>query len=209
MGGPVGISDVQLHSIVEHSQNVEQALRVEQKRESNSSRGESWHGRCARASRNSLIGRPGSKTAEGDQWISHRRNLPRERPFLREHHDFSCVPVPAGNHDPPGQIAEVNFVCPHCGSFYEVLRARARPSSVSCVVTCSACKGPLPTHDGPFRLEYFLWRKASVGWHRIHSTPRRKYLSTSLPSRPTSGPRQTGQLISRSIVSGPASTFTT
>jgi predicted Zn finger-like uncharacterized protein len=74
--------------------------------------------------------------------------------------------MPAGTHDPPGQVAEVNFICPHCGSFYEVLRTQVRPNGAREQVTCLACKGPLPTQDGQSSLEYFLWRKIRVGWHR-------------------------------------------
>ena len=84
-----------------------------------------------------------------------------------EYHDNRHVLMPAGMHDPPSQTAEVNFICPHCGSFYEVLRrAATQHVSVGREITCSVCRGPLPTHDAEFTLGYFLWRKTDRGWHR-------------------------------------------
>ena len=58
----------------------------------------------------------------------------------------------------------------------------------------------------------FFWA-ASVGAlyarRRVRAALRiRKYLSTNLPSRPTSGPPQAPQTISRESVSGPASILT-
>jgi hypothetical protein len=169
MGGPVGISGDQLHGVIERAENVVQDLRVEGKREKYSE-GKRRQIHYQGGSRTSLIAQPELETAGDGQRISLRRGLTRQRPSatLREGHDFHCARMPSGTHDPPSRFAEVNFVCPHCGSFYEVLRAR--PNSVSCQATCSTCKGPLPTHDGQFRLEYFQWRKASIGWHRTRST---------------------------------------
>jgi predicted RNA-binding Zn-ribbon protein involved in translation (DUF1610 family) len=79
-----------------------------------------------------------------------------------EHDDSRHVIMPAGTHDPPMLTAEINFTCPHCGSFYEVWRpAATRHAGVGREVTCSVCRGPLPTHDAEFTLEYFLARKAA------------------------------------------------
>jgi hypothetical protein len=64
------------------------------------------------------------------------------------------------------QTAEVNFICPHCGSFYEVLRAEALPDGVDPQVTCLACAGRLPSREAQFLLKYFLLQKANQGWHR-------------------------------------------
>jgi predicted RNA-binding Zn-ribbon protein involved in translation (DUF1610 family) len=85
-----------------------------------------------------------------------------------EHHDNRHVIMPAGTHDPPVRTAEINFTCPHCGSFYEVWRpAATRHVSGGREVTCSVCRGPLPTHDAEFTVEYFLWREAADrGWRR-------------------------------------------
>jgi predicted RNA-binding Zn-ribbon protein involved in translation (DUF1610 family) len=85
-----------------------------------------------------------------------------------EHHDSRHVIMPAGTHDPPVRTTEINFTCPHCGSFYEVWRpATTRHAGVGREVTCSVCRGPLPTHDAEFSLEYFLWREAADrGWRR-------------------------------------------
>jgi predicted RNA-binding Zn-ribbon protein involved in translation (DUF1610 family) len=68
--------------------------------------------------------------------------------------------------DPLVQTAEVNFICPHCGSFYEVVKATTRPESVDPQVTCLTCTGPLPAREAQFVLKYFLFRKANRGWHR-------------------------------------------
>ena len=47
----------------------------------------------------------------------------------RERHSRRPVPLPTAE-DPLVQTAEVNFICSHCGSFYEVVRAKALPDSV-------------------------------------------------------------------------------
>jgi hypothetical protein len=65
------------------------------------------------------------------------------------------------------QIAEVNFICPHCGSFYEVVRAEALPESFHSLVACPNCTKPLPAREAQFALKYFLFRKASRGWQRL------------------------------------------
>ncbi len=64
------------------------------------------------------------------------------------------------------QTAEVNFICPHCGSLYEVVRAKALPDSVDPRIACPTCAGPLPAREAQYELKYFLLRKADRGWHR-------------------------------------------
>ena len=83
----------------------------------------------------------------------------------RERHTHRPLPVPLGEH-PLVQTAEVNFICPHCGSFYEVVRAKALPDSVNRRIACPTCTGPLPAREAQFMLKYFLLRKANRGWHR-------------------------------------------
>jgi predicted RNA-binding Zn-ribbon protein involved in translation (DUF1610 family) len=68
--------------------------------------------------------------------------------------------------DPVVRTAEVNFTCPHCGSFYEVVRAKASPEALDPRITCPTCDGPLPTREAQFVLKYFLLRKADRGWYR-------------------------------------------
>ena len=48
----------------------------------------------------------------------------------RERHSHRPPPVPTAE-NPLVQTAEVNFICPHCGAFYEVVRAKALPDSVN------------------------------------------------------------------------------
>ena len=83
----------------------------------------------------------------------------------RERHSRRPVPVPAAEH-PLVQTAEVNFICAHCGSFYEVVRAKALSDSVNRQITCPTCTGPLPPRESQFALKYFLLRKANRGWRR-------------------------------------------
>ena len=83
----------------------------------------------------------------------------------RERHSHRPVPVPAAEH-PLVQTAEINFICSHCGSFYEVVRAKALPDSVDPRITCPTCTGPLPAREAQFVLKYFLLRKANRGWRR-------------------------------------------
>ena len=83
----------------------------------------------------------------------------------RERHSRRPVPVPAAEH-PLVQTAEINFICSHCGSFYEVVRAKELPDSVDPRITCPTCTGPLPTREAQFVLKYFLLRKANRGWRR-------------------------------------------
>jgi hypothetical protein len=64
------------------------------------------------------------------------------------------------------QIAEVNFVCSQCGSFYEVAKAKALSDAVEHRISCLTCCRPLPAREAQFALKYFLWRKAAGGWHR-------------------------------------------
>jgi len=82
----------------------------------------------------------------------------------RERHTHRPEPVPTAEH-PLVQTAEVNFICPHCGSFYEVVRAKAL-DSVDPQIRCPTCTGPLPAREAQFVLKYFLLRKADRGWHR-------------------------------------------
>jgi hypothetical protein len=67
---------------------------------------------------------------------------------------------------PVVRTAEINFTCPHCGSFYEVIRAKASPEAPDPRITCPICDGPLPTREALFVLKYFLLRKADRGWYR-------------------------------------------
>jgi predicted RNA-binding Zn-ribbon protein involved in translation (DUF1610 family) len=83
----------------------------------------------------------------------------------RERHSHRPPPVPTAE-NPLVQTAEVNFICPHCGAFYEVVRAKALPDSVNPRITCPTCTGPLPAREAQFVLKYFLLRKANRGWHR-------------------------------------------
>ena len=82
----------------------------------------------------------------------------------RERHRRRPAPMPAAEH-PLVHTAEVNFICA-CGSFYEVVRAKALPDSVNRRITCPTCTGPLPAREARFGLKYFLLRKADRGWHR-------------------------------------------
>ena len=82
----------------------------------------------------------------------------------RERHSHRPVPVPTAQH-PLVQTAEVNFICPHCGSFYEVIKAEALPDSDP-RITCPTCAAPLPAREAQFVLKYFLLRKANRGWRR-------------------------------------------
>jgi predicted RNA-binding Zn-ribbon protein involved in translation (DUF1610 family) len=83
----------------------------------------------------------------------------------RERHSRPTVPL-GTTQGPLVETAEVNFVCPHCGSLYEVVRAEALPNSVDPRITCPTCAGPLPAREAQFALKYFLLRKADRGWHR-------------------------------------------
>jgi hypothetical protein len=86
----------------------------------------------------------------------------------REGHTRSSAPLPTtqSKRHLLVQIAEVNFICTHCGSFFEVVRGGALPDSVDPRITCPMCTGPLPTRETQFVLKYFLLRKADGGWHR-------------------------------------------
>ena len=81
--------------------------------------------------------------------------------LLRERHSYR--PVREGL---LVQTAEVNFICPYCGSFYEVVRAEALADSLDLRINCPTCMGQLPTREAQFMLKYFLLRKADRGWHR-------------------------------------------
>ena len=83
----------------------------------------------------------------------------------RKRHGRTSAPLQTAQ-DPLVQTAEVNFLCPHCGSFYEVMRAEALPDQVDPQITCPTCAGPLPAREAQFVLKYFLLRKADRGWHR-------------------------------------------
>ena len=86
----------------------------------------------------------------------------------RERHSggSALLPTTQGQHDPLVRTAEVNFICPHCGSFYEVVRAKALPESVDSQIRCPTCTGPLPASEAQYVLKYFLLRKADRGWRR-------------------------------------------
>ena len=64
----------------------------------------------------------------------------------RERHSHRPVPVPTAE-DLLVQTAEVNFICPQCGSFYEVVRAKALPDGVDRRIACPTCTGPLPARE--------------------------------------------------------------
>jgi hypothetical protein len=83
----------------------------------------------------------------------------------RERHSHRPVPLPTAA-GPLVQTPEVNFICPHCGSFYEAVRAQALPDSVDLRIWCATCAAPLPAREAQFLLKYFLLRKADRGWHR-------------------------------------------
>jgi predicted RNA-binding Zn-ribbon protein involved in translation (DUF1610 family) len=66
------------------------------------------------------------------------------------------------------KIAEVNFICPHCASLYEIVRADAPPDSVEYPINCSSCHGPLPAREEQFVLRYFLMRRlGGEMWERL------------------------------------------
>jgi len=66
------------------------------------------------------------------------------------------------------KIAEVNFVCPHCASLYEIVRASALPNGVEREIKCSTCRGPLPAREEQFFLKYFLMRRSGGEmWERL------------------------------------------
>jgi hypothetical protein len=70
------------------------------------------------------------------------------------------------------KIAEVNFVCPHCASLYETVKATALPHGVEREIKCSICRGPLPTREEQFFLEYFLMRRSGGEmWERLPVGP--------------------------------------
>jgi hypothetical protein len=83
----------------------------------------------------------------------------------RERHNHHPVRVPIAE-GPLVQTAEVNFICPHCGSFYEVVKDATLPDRVDTQVSCLTCAGLLPAREAQFGLKYFLFRKADCGWHR-------------------------------------------
>ncbi len=66
------------------------------------------------------------------------------------------------------KIAEVNFVCPHCGSLYETVKSEPPPGNVEQKIKCSTCGNPLTTREEAFVLTYFLIRR-SIGdmWERL------------------------------------------
>jgi predicted Zn finger-like uncharacterized protein len=66
------------------------------------------------------------------------------------------------------KIAEVNFVCPHCSSLYEIVKAELVPNGVEHEIKCSTCRGPLPAREEEFVLNYFLVRRSSGEmWERL------------------------------------------
>src|ERR1700730_19113869 len=75
----------------------------------------------------------------------------------REHHSRRSAPLRTAQGYPAlVRTAEVNFICPNCGSFYEVIRGDALPDSVYAQITCQTCAGPLPTREAQFALKYFV-----------------------------------------------------
>jgi hypothetical protein len=83
----------------------------------------------------------------------------------RERHSRRPVPVPIAEGSLV-QTAAVNFICSHCGSFYEAVRVEASPDNVDPRIWCATCAAPLPAREAQFGLKYFLLRKADRGWHR-------------------------------------------
>jgi predicted RNA-binding Zn-ribbon protein involved in translation (DUF1610 family) len=73
------------------------------------------------------------------------------------------------------KTAEVNFICPNCGSLNEVMKAGAVPEAIDPDIACPTCGGPLPAREGQFVLKYFLLRKTCRGpkWQRLplHAEP--------------------------------------
>jgi predicted Zn finger-like uncharacterized protein len=66
------------------------------------------------------------------------------------------------------KIAEVNFVCPHCASLYEIVKATALPNGFEREIKCSTCRGPLPAREEQFSLSYFLMRRSGGEmWERL------------------------------------------
>jgi predicted Zn finger-like uncharacterized protein len=66
------------------------------------------------------------------------------------------------------KIAEVNFVCPHCASLYETVKASAVPNGVESEIKCSTCRGALPSREEEFVLKYFLMRRSGGQmWERL------------------------------------------
>jgi predicted Zn finger-like uncharacterized protein len=79
-------------------------------------------------------------------------------------------PCDAGDEQTSGlvKVAEVNFVCPHCASLYEIVKASAVPDSVEREIKCSTCHGPLPAREEEFVLKYFLMRRSGGEmWERL------------------------------------------
>jgi hypothetical protein len=87
--------------------------------------------------------------------------------MLRKDHNRPSASVSSEQHARLLKIAEVNFICPHCGSFYEVVRVEALPESFYSLATCPNCSKPLPAREAQFALKYFLFRKAARGWQRL------------------------------------------
>jgi len=48
------------------------------------------------------------------------------------------------------------FRCPHCGTDYKLIRAKAEPITKEREVTCLSCGGPLAAREGVFVCKYFL-----------------------------------------------------
>jgi predicted RNA-binding Zn-ribbon protein involved in translation (DUF1610 family) len=66
------------------------------------------------------------------------------------------------------RTAEVNFICPHCSSFYETVKAEAVQETLEHEIKCSTCHAPLPPREEQFVLKYFLVRRTSEQmWERL------------------------------------------
>ena len=105
----------------------------------------------------------------------------------RERHSRRPVPVPAAEH-PLVQTAEVNFICAHCGSFYEVVRAKALPDSVDRRITCPTCTGPLPPAKRNSCSNTFFCGKPTAGGVARRLAPRLADASASQSSWQASQP---------------------
>jgi hypothetical protein len=60
------------------------------------------------------------------------------------------------------------FRCPHCGTDYKLVRARAEEIGKDRGVTCLSCDGPLTAREGAFVMKYFLVDKPAPRQNRAH-----------------------------------------
>ena len=71
--------------------------------------------------------------------------------------------------DPIVRTAEVNFTCPHCGSFYEVVRAKPSPEARDPRITCPTCGGPFLAVKRNSRSNTFCYGKPTAVGIARHS----------------------------------------